>query len=109
MKNIIIFAALMMSLTLTGYSQRSHKNDPTYSTRNYKQPNKAKVAAEEGYEQTARLEYLKPSEESAQHNYKNQMNYNRRRSESGGVISTEEATQKQENSVFSNRNYKRQF
>lgn len=110
MKNIIVLAALMMSLSVTGFSQKNHKNDPTYSTRNYKQQNKAKVAAEQGYEETARLEYLKPSEESAaQHNYKNQMNYNRRRTESGGVVSTEEVAKKQENSVFSNRNYKRQF
>ena len=111
MKNVIIFAALLMTLSLNGYSQRSHKNDPTYSTRNYKQQNKARVAAEEGYEQPAQLEYIKPTEESArQHNYKNQMNYNRRRrSESGAVVSTEQVTKKQENSVFSDRNYKRQF
>ena len=110
MKNIIIFAALFMCLGINGYSQRSHKNDPTYSTRNYKQQNKAKVAAEEGYEQPAKLEYVNPTEETAQHhNYKNQMNYNRRRNESGAVVSTEEVSKKQENSVFSNRNYKRQF
>ena len=115
MKNILIISAIVFATSYNVFAQDNHKYDPTYSIHNYKHPNKAKVAKERiKYDTSGTYVYVAPAEIERNRNYKQQNNLGKsystgvRRAYKGEAIPSKKEPVNQ-NSVFSNRNYKRQF
>lgn len=115
MKTILIIAALVVSMGQSAFAQDEHKYDPTYSIHNYKHPNKAREAKQKiKFEKSESYMYVNPSEIESNRNYKQQNNLGKSNPVIIRRVYKEELTadKKQpinQNSVFSNRNYKRQF
>jgi hypothetical protein len=86
-----------------GMAQNRH--DPSYSVHNYKHPNKAAEAAKNNYDHLQSFDYHEVKGTAHRH-YKAQNN--RRVVTEGGVIPAV-PVEKNTNSMFSRRNYKRQF
>ena len=83
----------------------AQSNDPTYSVRNYKQPNKALEATNNNYEALQEFTNKTVSVESSR-NYKAQNTFKNAESV---VVLRSINNDEVKNSVFSKRNYKRQF
>lgn len=115
MKTIVIITAFIAYFSLNVAAQDDHKYDPTYSIHNYKHPNKAREAQQKiKYEKSESYYYVIPSEVEINRNYKQQNNLSKvntkgiKRFYNGEIIPAKREP-KNVNSVFSNRNYKRQF
>lgn len=103
MRVAILSIAILLHSLIDGYSQ--NRRDPSYSVHNYKHPNKAEEAAKNDYDHLQKFEYQK-IRGNAHRNYKAQ-NQTSSTYEAGVVPAA--PIEKRTNSVFSNRNYKRQF
>jgi hypothetical protein len=111
MKTIISIVCILF-VALSVSAQVSHKNDPTYSTGNYKHPNKAKIAKDKqkglemktiaGDDQTASSSY-----QTANRNYK--MPNTKVTSKQQTILVLPSVTETEKSTaVQSNANYKRQ-
>ena len=101
MIRLLIFGILLL-FTVSTTAQR-HR-DQSYSVHNYKHPNKAAEAASNDYDHLNKFSY-KEAKGTRHRNYKAQ---NHPPVQEGGIV-PQEPIEKPTNSVFSKRNYKRQF